>query len=289
MKLFVCIKPQIICADVIYDDDTGQPLRPSTFTIGELDEVALQAALDLCHQVGGAVTVLSVAGSEAEACMQHCLERGAKRAIHVDYLSRNTTSDTLTAAQQIANIIQIECPDIVFCGSQSEDLGSGFFPYAISRVIGYKLVTQASEFELVGGRAVIIRKLERGWRERYELELPVVIAVDYDIAEPRHVSLLGHGHRQSVHLAVERHTPVDVHSNAGRTTEVDETELVLPRPRRRPFVRTKARGSIRDRLRSKRSTAKSAQAVRLTGAPEDIGKQLLHVIRGWIKGASDTS
>jgi electron transfer flavoprotein alpha/beta subunit len=290
VNIFVCIKPQIRGREVAYAADTGQPLRPATVQMGETDDVALQAALDLSSQKGGAVTVISAADERADALLKHCLERGAARALRVAYSPVRGESDTGAAARMVAGVVGPERADLIFCASRSGDLGSGFFPYAIASEISGGLVTRVIELDLTGEGITAVRKLERGWRERYELELPAVIAVEDELARPRHVPVLGRSHRQAMDLPVECRAAAVVEADGERSTALLEVALTVPQPRRRPVARAKPRGTARDRLRRKRPTASGDDKtgpVRLDGDPEAIGRQLLTAIRGWLEKSKD--
>jgi len=292
VNIFVCIKPQVRAREVVYAADTGQPLRPVSVQVGESDDVALQAALDLRSRQGGTVTVVSAADEKADPCLKSCLERGADRALRIEYSVADGESDTGTAARVVADAIRSERAEVIFCASRSGDLGSGFFPYAVSRAASCGLVTRVIELDLTGNRVSAVRKLERGWRERYEIELPAVIAIEDELARPRHVAVLGRSHRQAIDLPVECRAAAQPDTGAESRYALREVGLTVPQPRRRPVARAKPRGSARDRLRRKRPAAagdNKMQAVRLEGDPEDIGRQLVSAIRGWLETAPDES
>ena len=292
MNIFVCIKPQVRSQEVVYAADTGQPLRPVTVQMGETDDVALQAALDLRDRQGGTVTVVSVADDRADLCLKRCLGRGADRALRIAYSVIGGESDTGAAARMVADVVRSERADLIFCASRSGDFGSGFFPYALSRATSCGLVTRVIKLDLTGDGVTAVRKLERGWRERHELELPAVIAVEDELARPRHVAVLGRSHRQAMDLPVECRAAAVMDTGGEGKTALLEVALTVPQPRRRPVARAKPRGSARDRLRRKRPSASGdnkMQAVRLDGDPEDIGRQLVTAIRGWLENTADES
>lgn len=294
MNIVICIKPQVSGADVIYASDTGQPVRPVLARMGSTDEVALQAGLDFRKRYGGSVTVLSVAGAGAEAdeCLNHCLKRGADRALRVEYIPSADKLDTAASARQAGAIVLSEAADIIFCASQSDDLGSGFFPYALAASADYCLVTGVIDIEFDGENIKAVRKLERGWRERYELQLPLVIGVDAELAQPQHSAVLGRGYRQAMAVPIECREAV-AESGVASSTELQELGLTLPQARRRPVSRGKSRGSSRDMLRRKRPGAAASKdgagPVRLDGDPADIGRQLVSAIRGWLKTSAEKS
>lgn len=290
VNVFVCIKPQVRGRDVAYAADTGQPIRPTRVHIGETDEVALQAALDLRNRQGGRVTVVSIVERRTDACLEHCLARGADRALRIDYAQAGGEWDPVAVARLAAEVIRSERADVVFCASRSGDLGSGFFPYALARAASYGLVTRIIDFDVAGDGVTAVRKLERGWRERYEIGLPAVLAVEDELTRPRHVAVLGRSHRQAMALQVERRAAAAGDTKPESKTALREVALTLPQPRRRPVLRSKPRGSARDRLRRKRPTGDGkGQAVRLDGDPQEIGRQLVSAIRGWLDRSTDGS
>lgn len=293
MNIFVCIKAQVRGRDVVYAEDTGQPVRPVRLDVGTTDEVALQAALDLRNLKGGTVTVVSAADERADACLQHCLERGADRALRIECPQVPGEMDTTTAARFTAETIRSERADIIFCASRSGDLGSGFFPFVLARAASCCLVTRVIDIDWASDKVTVVRKLERGWRERYNIEPPTVIAVEDELVRPRHVAVLGRTHRQGLMMAVECRTAHIPDGNDESGASLHEVAQTLPQPRRRPVARIKPGGSSRDRLRRKRPIADKAggkaQPVILDGNPQVIGKELVDTIQGWLAKAKDKS
>ena len=74
--------------------------------------------------------------------------------------------------------------DIILCGEESSDSGTGHVPGGIAEWLDMPQVTFASEIKIVDGKAVCKRTIEGG-TETVEATLPVVISVELGSSVPR--------------------------------------------------------------------------------------------------------
>jgi len=280
MKIVVCLKPAVVASEFACEATTGAPIRPERVQISEVDEAALQTALDLKKSHNGSqITVLCIADRAAESLLRHTLHAGADHAIKLDVQhGDNIPFDTSAAAKIAATAIREMKPDLVICGARSPDHGSGFFPYALAAAMDYPVVAGAVSLTLEQNRLTTVRKLAQGWRENYRLDLPAVLAVEADIVQPTHVAVMGRSYREAVGRTVET-WPLD---KLGMETCPDsleqEIELSMPRPRRKTATRSKG-GSSRNRL--KRMKGGSDKSETLEGPPEQLAVEFLKRIRQW--------
>src|SRR3989304_5468327 len=125
MHFIVCIKQVPSVSAMAYDPATktlkreGVPLEVSSFDIR-----ALLKAVELRERHGGEVTVITMGPPQARKALEHCLALGADRAIHlVDSAFRG--SDTLATARALSLAIRRLPFDLVLCGRNSTDAGTG--------------------------------------------------------------------------------------------------------------------------------------------------------------------
>lgn len=290
MNILVCIKPAVPGTAIRYAKDSGQPYALETLRMASADAAALQFALELRAAHGGRVSVVSVGGERADEWLQHCLDHGADRALRIDELAVAERQDTARAARLIAPLVREEDVDLVLCASRSADMGSGFFPYALAAAAGFPVVTRVVEVGVDAGELTAVRKLERGWRERYRLPLPLVLAVEETLRAPRHVAMFSHDHRRGMHRTVEVLHSAAVAAVDASTTGLMAAALRLPQPRRRPAARQRAVTSARDRLRRKPAGAPALAPAAQTGGDADaIAAQLIAKIRSWLVRVTDES
>ena len=290
MNILVCIKPAVPGTAIRYAKDSGQPYALETLRMASADAAALQCALEMRAAHGGRVSVVCVGGERASEWLQHGLDHGADRALRIDGLAVAGRQDTARAARLIAQIVREERVDLVLCASRSADMGSGFFPYALAAAAGLRVVTRVVDVSVDADGLTAVRKLERGWRERHRLPLPVVLAVEEALRAPRHVAMFSQDHRRGMRRTVEVLRSAAVAAPDASTTNLVAVPLRLPQPRRRPPARQRAATSARDRLRRKPASATApAPAAPTSGDADAIAAQLIARIRSWLTRVTDES
>lgn len=286
MNILVCIKPVVPAGAVEYAKDTGRPCLREGLRLSNGDAAALEFALDLRAAHGGAVTVVSVGSVAVERCLRHCLDQGADRALRIELPPTDAAPDTARAARLVAAMAGIERMDLVLCASRSADLGSGYFPYALAEASGLRVLSRVIEVFVAADGVTAVRKLERGWRERYRLRLPLLLAVEEELRAPRHVALFGESHRRAMCRSVEVLQPAAAVEPS--TTALEGAALELPQPRRRPRAQQRPANSARDRLRRKPLQAVASKPAAEPGGDVDaLAAQLLASIRTWLAPVTD--
>lgn len=286
MNVLVCIKPAPPGSAIDYAKDSGRPCVRDSLRLSNGDAAALQFALELRASHGGAVTVVSAGGERVETWLRHCLDQGADRALRIDHAPADATPDTARAARLVAAMAGIERMDLVLCASRSADIGSGYFPYALAEAAGLRVLSRVVEVHVEAREVTVVRRLERGWRERYRLRLPLLLAVEEDLRAPRHVALFSASHRHAMRRAIEVVQPAPAIESS--TTALVAVALELPQPRRRPRAQQRSATSARDRLRRKPLNAVAPQAPAQPGGDADaLAAQLIVMIRKWLDTVAD--
>jgi electron transfer flavoprotein beta subunit len=129
MRIIVCLKP---VPDPKYWSRLG--LDPKTKTllregipniINPLDKKALETALQLREKEGGEVVTLSMAPISATSVLREALAMGADRSILLSDLAF-AGSDALATSYIMATAIKKLAPyDLILCGDQTLDGGTG--------------------------------------------------------------------------------------------------------------------------------------------------------------------
>ncbi|MCX4428909.1 electron transfer flavoprotein subunit beta/FixA family protein [Streptomyces mirabilis] len=158
--------------------------------LSELDEYAVEQALQVCEAHGDAeVTVMTMGPDDAKDALRKALSMGADRAVHVDDEDiRGTdvigTSAVLSAAVERAGF------DLVVCGMASTDGGMGVLPALLAERLGVPQVTLLSEVTVDDG---LVNGLRDGdtVTERLQAALPAVVSVTDRSGEARYPSFKG--------------------------------------------------------------------------------------------------
>jgi electron transfer flavoprotein beta subunit len=189
---------QVVCIKQVADTETrvkvaadGKVLDPAgvTWILNPYDEFALEQALRIKEsQVSGEVVVISLGAAQVQTTLRNALAMGADRAIHLK--TEGPSADPLATAKALASEIQGLAPQIVWLGKQAVDDDQAQVGPMLGELLSWPCVTVVAKLELSGNKAVVEREIEGG-REVIEVELPVVLAADKGLNEPRYASLKG--------------------------------------------------------------------------------------------------
>jgi len=189
---------QVVCIKQVADTETrvkvaadGKVLDPAgvTWILNPYDEFALEQALRIKESQGsGEVVVISLGAAQVQTTLRNALAMGADRAIHLK--TEGPSADPLATAKALASEIQGLAPQIVWLGKQAVDDDQAQVGPMLGELLSWPCVTVVAKFELSGNKAVVEREIEGG-REVIEVELPVVLAADKGLNEPRYASLKG--------------------------------------------------------------------------------------------------
>ncbi|MDH3255969.1 MAG: electron transfer flavoprotein subunit beta/FixA family protein [Acidobacteriota bacterium] len=194
MRIAVCIK-QI--------PDSEAPLRVDTsgrwideedipFVINESDEYALEEGLTIAEQTDGEVVVFTLGPERAREALRKALALGAARAVHlVD--TAFAGGDAMATSRALAAAIGGEAFDLVLTGSQSDDTGFAATGSMLAGHLGWPhaWLVMGLDVDVESRRARVVREMESGVNEIFNLTLPAVIQVQAGINRPRYASLKG--------------------------------------------------------------------------------------------------
>jgi electron transfer flavoprotein beta subunit len=188
----------VVCVKQVPDTGMERNLRPEDSTIdreaidgviNELDEYAIEEALQMAEAQGGEVTILSMGPAKATESIRKALSMGADKAVHVldDALHG---SDALATSQVIAAVLERIGFDVVILGSESTDARMGVLAAMLAERLGLPQLSLASKVEIDGPAIRIHRQTDYGYDE-VEASLPAVVSVVEKINEPRYPSFKG--------------------------------------------------------------------------------------------------
>lgn len=191
MNIVVCVKyvPDAQ-SDRGFNEDNTTDREGVDGLLSELDEYAVEQALQLVEAGEGEVTVLTVGPADAAEAVKKSLQMGADKGVHVSD-EAIAGSDAVATSLILAEAIKkIGTPDIVLTGMASTDGTMGVVPAMLAERLGLPQVTYASELTVDGGRATMRRDGDTA-SETVEASLPALISVTDQINEPRYPSFKG--------------------------------------------------------------------------------------------------
>jgi electron transfer flavoprotein beta subunit len=185
----------VVCIKQVPDSWAEKALLPADQTLdrasvdavlNDLDEYAVEAALQLVEAHGGAVTVLTVGPERAGEAIRKALTMGAEAGVHVvdDALHG---SDALATSDVLAKALGTLTWDLVLLGSESTDARMSVIPAMLAERLGAPQLTYASTVTVDGGSVRVERSTEVGV-EVLEAALPAVVSIVEKANEPRYPS-----------------------------------------------------------------------------------------------------
>ena len=158
------------------------------FIINPYDEYAVEEAIKMKENNGGEVTIVSLGPSRTESAIRTAMAMGADKAFLVE--NEDVALDEFSAAQILSSVIKEQEYDLILCGHMAVDDGSSQVPQRIAELLNIPYIGTAVKIETDQGQVVVERDVE-GDTEIVEAALPVIIAAQQGLNEPRYPSLPG--------------------------------------------------------------------------------------------------
>lgn len=176
-------------ADRTFESDNTVDRENVDGLLSELDEYAVEQALQVIEAGDGEVTVLTVGPDDAADAVRKALQMGADAGVHVvdDAIAG---SDAFATSLVLAKAIEKLEYDLVFFGMASTDGGMGVVPTLVAERLGLPAVTFASEVT-VDGDTVRIRRDGDAATQTVEASGKVVVSVTDQTGEARYPSFKG--------------------------------------------------------------------------------------------------
>jgi len=195
VNIFVLVKqvPDTYSERKLRDD--GVLDRDATDAVlDEINERAVEEALQIKEREGGEVTVLTMGPDRATDAIRKALSMGADKAVHLSDEAL-AGSDAMATAKVLAAAIKtaigtVEGVDLVLAGNEASDGRGAAVPAMVADVLGWPAMTHVRELTVEGGAVTGRRETDDGVTV-LTAELPVVVSVSEKINEPRYPSFKG--------------------------------------------------------------------------------------------------
>jgi electron transfer flavoprotein beta subunit len=206
MNIVVCVKyvPDATADRTFNAADRKVDRKIVDGLLTDLDEYAVEEALEIRDAGEGEVTVLTVGPERAADAIRKSLQMGADRGIHVidDAIHG---SDAVATSLVLAKVLDRTSYDLVLCGMSSTDGSMGVVPAMLAERLGLPQLTLASEVS-VDGSIVTVQRDGDVATQTVEATTPLVLSVTDQINEPRYPSFKG--------IMAAKKKPVDTYALA---------------------------------------------------------------------------
>jgi electron transfer flavoprotein beta subunit len=192
LEIVVCVKQVPDTTEVKIDPVKGTLIREGVPSIvNPFDKNAVEAALQIREKKGGKVTVLSMGPPQAIDALRECLAMGADEAVLLSdraFAGADTLATSFTLAKAIEKVGK---PDIILCGKQAIDGDTAQVGPGIAEHMGLPQVTYVQKIREVNEDHLLVERAIEGGYEVIHVGLPVMIAVEKAINEPRFPTMMG--------------------------------------------------------------------------------------------------
>lgn len=191
MNIVVCVKyvPDSTADRTFNSSDNTVDREGVDGLLSELDEYAVEQALQIVEAADGEVTVLTVGPDDARDAIRKSLQMGVNRGVHVSDEAIHG-SDAAATSLVLAEALKKLDYDLVVFGMASTDAGMGVVPTMVAERLGLPAVTYGSEIT-VDGSTVTIRREGDTASEMIEATGPLVLSVTDQTGEARYPSFKG--------------------------------------------------------------------------------------------------
>jgi len=191
MKIAVCVKqvPDTWAEKALSPDDSTLDRAAADGVLNELDEYAVEEALQIAEAHGGEVTVVSMGPERAAETVRKALSMGADAGIHIvdDALHG---SDAIATSAVLSAALEGKGFDLIVFGSESTDARMSVVPAMVAERLGIAQVTFAQRVTVSGSDVTIERVTDYGF-DTVSAAMPAVVSVVEKINEPRYPSFKG--------------------------------------------------------------------------------------------------
>ncbi|WP_132991789.1 electron transfer flavoprotein subunit beta/FixA family protein [Gordonia zhaorongruii] len=172
------------------DGDYTLDREAADAVLDEINERAVEEALQIKEREGGEVTILCAGPDRATDAIRKALSMGADKAIHInDELLHG--SDAVQTSYVLASALgTIEGVEMVIAGNEATDGRVGAVPAMIAEYLELPHVTHLRKLELEGETLRGERETDEGIFQ-VEASLPAIVSVNEKINEPRFPSFKG--------------------------------------------------------------------------------------------------
>ena len=192
MRILVPIKQVPETNAVRMDETTGTMVREGVEAIvNPLDLYAVETALRLKEAYGGEVIVLTMGPAGATKALREAISMGCDGAALISHKAF-AGSDTWATAKVLAQAVRkLGAFDLIICGERATDGDTGQVGPELAAFLDLPVVTYVGAIDGVSDTTIRVRRMVEDGHELLECDLPALLTVVKEIADPRLPTLQG--------------------------------------------------------------------------------------------------
>ena len=152
------------------------------------DENAAEAAVQLKERCDGRVVALCCGPPEAERTVRYAMAIGADEGVLIEDPGR--AWDSLGAASLLAAAVRrLGGFDLILCGREAADTGSGLVGPYVAQMLGMPFLTLVTSIEADNG-TLRVRRMCEGGEDVFSCTPPLLLTVSSETNSPRYPSVM---------------------------------------------------------------------------------------------------
>jgi len=192
MRIIVPIKQVPETTAVKMDEATGTMIREGVEAIvNPLDLYAIEIAIRLREQHGGEVVAVSMGPPKAITALREAIAMGCDSAVLISgkaFAGSDTWATSYTLAGAIRKLGRY---DLIVCGERATDGDTGQVGPGIAAWLDLPVATYVGKVDEVTATNCRVHRLVEDGYEVLEMDLPAVLTVVKEVADPRLPTLRG--------------------------------------------------------------------------------------------------
>ncbi len=192
MRIIVPIKQVPETNAVRMDEETGTMIREGVEAIiNPLDLYAIEIAIRMRDEHGGEVVVISMGPPKAVKALREAIAMGCDSAVLISDKAF-AGADTWATSYVLAGAIKrIGGYDLIICGERATDGDTGQVGPGIASFLELPVASYIGKVDSVAEKSCRVHRLVETGYEVLEVDLPAVLTVVKEIADPRLPTLRG--------------------------------------------------------------------------------------------------
>lgn len=211
MRIIVPIKQVPETNAVRMDEQTGTMIRDGVEAIvNPLDLYAIEIALQLREQHGGEVVVLSMGPAKAIVAIREAISMGADGGTLISdrkFAGADTWATSYVLAKAIEKLGQF---DLIICGERATDGDTGQVGPGIAAWLDLPVASYVGEVGKTSEGCISVKRLVEDGHELLDVQLPAVLTVVKEVADPRLPTLRGKQKAKKLDISTWSATDLDV-------------------------------------------------------------------------------
>jgi len=192
VRIVVPIKQVPETNAVTMDEQTGTMIREGVEAIvNPLDLYAIESAIRLRDEHGGEVIAVSMGPPKAAAALREAIAMGCDSGVLLSDKAFAGSDTWATSYVLAAAIRRIGGSDLIVCGERATDGDTGQVGPGIASFLDLPAVTYVSRVDSIDSGVCRVHRLVEEGYEVLDVDLPAVLTVVKEVADPRLPTLRG--------------------------------------------------------------------------------------------------